>query len=111
MKLLRAEISPHLESILSQMGVEKAAWEPLLQPSREASQGDLTLPCFPFASILKKAPQAICNDLSEQFPSIDALLNVSSVNGYLNFTANSEWLADSVLSKQVHIGSALKNSG
>ena len=40
MQLLRAEISPHLESILSQMGVDKAAWEPLLQPSREASQGD-----------------------------------------------------------------------
>ena len=91
MKLLRAEISPHLEAILSQMGVDKAAWEPLLQPSREASQGDLTLPCFPFASILKKAPQAISDDLAEQFPSIEALLNVSSVNGYLNFTANPEW--------------------
>lgn len=111
MKLLRAEISPHLEAILSQMGVDKAAWEPLLQPSREASQGDLTLPCFPFASILKKAPQAISDDLAEQFPSIEALLNVSSVNGYLNFTANPEWLADSVLSNQVDIGSALKNSG
>ena len=111
MKLLRAEISPHLEAILSQMGVDKAAWEPLLQPSREASQGDLTLPCFPFASILKKAPQAISDALAEQFPSIEALLNVSSVNGYLNFTANPEWLADSVLSNQVDIGSALKNSG
>ena len=111
MKLLRAEISPHLEAILSQMGVDKAAWEPLLQPSREASQGDLTLPCFPFASILNKAPQAISDDLAEHFPSIDALLNVSSVNGYLNFTANPEWLANSVLSNQIDIGSALKNSG
>ena len=111
MKLLEARISPHLDAILSQMGVEKSAWASLLQPSREASQGDLTLPCFPFASILKKAPQAISDDLAEQFPSIDALLSVSSVNGYLNFKANPEWLADAILSNQVHVGSALNNSG
>ena len=47
MKILQATISPHLESILSEMGVAKDAWESLLQPSRESSQGDLTLPCFP----------------------------------------------------------------
>ncbi len=111
MKILQATISPHLESILSEMGVAKAAWESLLQPSREASQGDLTLPCFPFASVLRKAPQAISDEIAALFPQHDALASVSSVNGYLNFTANPEWLADAVLSNQVHIGSALENSG
>ena len=111
MKILQATISPHLESILSEMGVAKDAWESLLQPSREASQGDLTLPCFPFASVLRKAPQAISDEIAGLFPQLDALANVSSVNGYLNFTANPEWLADAVLSNQVHIGSALENSG
>ncbi|MEC8106904.1 MAG: arginine--tRNA ligase [Candidatus Thermoplasmatota archaeon] len=111
MKILQATISPHLESILSEMGVGKDAWESLLQPSREASQGDLTLPCFPFASVLRKAPQAISDEIAGLFPQLEALAGVSSVNGYLNFTANPEWLADSVLSDQVHIGSALENSG
>ena len=111
MKILQATISPHLESILSEMGVGKDAWEPLLQPSREANQGDLTLPCFPFASVLRKAPQAISDEIAGLFPQLEALANVSSVNGYLNFTANPEWLADAVLSDQVHIGSALENSG
>jgi len=111
MKILQATISPHLESILSKMGVAKNAWESLLQPSREASQGDLTLPCFPFASVLRKAPQAISDEIAGLFPRLDALASVSSVNGYLNFTANPEWLADAVLSGQVHIGSALGNSG
>ena len=111
MKILQATISPHLESILSEMGVAKDAWKSLLQPSREASQGDLTLPCFPFASVLRKAPQAISDEIAGLFPQLDALASVSSVNGYLNFTANPEWLADAVLSDLVHIGSALENSG
>ena len=111
MKILQATISPHLESILSEMGVAKDAWESLLQPSREASQGDLTLPCFPFASVLRKSPQAISDEIAGLFPQLDALASVSSVNGYLNFTANPEWLADAVLSNQVQIGSALENSG
>lgn len=111
MKILQATISPHLESILSEMGVAKDAWESLLQPSREASQGDLTLPCFPFASVLRKAPQAISDEIAALFPQLNALISVSSVNGYLNFTANPEWLADVVLSNEVHIGSALENSG
>jgi arginyl-tRNA synthetase len=61
-------ISPHLEHLLSAKGVEKATWESMLQPSREASQGDLTLPCFPFASVLRMAPQAIADELAASFP-------------------------------------------
>jgi arginyl-tRNA synthetase len=104
-------ISPHLEQLLSEKGVEKATWESMLQPSREASQGDLTLPCFPFASVLKMAPQAIADALAESFPTLDALLSVSSVNGYLNFRAHPEWLADAILSNQIYVGNALENSG
>ena len=111
MKILQATISPYLESILSEMGVGKDTWASMLQPSREANQGDLTLPCFPFASIMRKAPQAISDDIAALFPQLDAVISVSSVNGYLNFKANPEWLANAVLSKEIHIGSALKNSG
>ena len=104
-------ISPHLEQLLSAKGVEKSTWESMLQPSREASQGDLTLPCFPFASVLRMAPQAIADELAHSFPPLDALLSVSSVNGYLNFKAHPEWLANAILSEQIYVGNALKNSG
>ena len=104
-------ISPHLEQLLSAKGVEKSTWESMLQPSREASQGDLTLPCFPFASVLRTAPQAIADELADSFPPLDALLSVSSVNGYLNFKAHPEWLANAILSDQIYVGNALKNSG
>ena len=104
-------VSPHLEQLLSAKGVEKSTWESMLQPSREASQGDLTLPCFPFASVLRMAPQAIADELADSFPPLDALLSVSSVNGYLNFKAHPEWLANAILSEQIYVGNALKNSG
>ena len=104
-------ISPHLEQLLSAKGVEKSTWESMLQPSREASQGDLTLPCFPFASVLRMAPQAIADELADSFPPLDALLSVSSVNGYLNFKAHPEWLANAILSEQIYVGNALTNSG
>ena len=111
MKLLHDMISPHLEQLLSAKGVEKSTWESMLQPSREASQGDLTLPCFPFASVLRMAPQAIADELADSFPPLDALLSVSSVSGYLNFKAHPEWLANAILSDQIYVGNALKNSG
>tara|TARA_B100001113_G_scaffold191332_1_gene156827 strand:- start:2859 stop:4610 length:1752 start_codon:yes stop_codon:yes gene_type:complete len=104
-------ISPHLEHLLSAKGVKKATWESMLQPSREASQGDLTLPCFPFASVLRMAPQAIADELAASFPPLDALLSVSSVNGYLNFKAHPEWLANAILSDEIYVGNALENSG
>ena len=104
-------ISPHLEQLLSAKGVEKSTWESMLQPSREASQGDLTLPCFPFASVLRMAPQAIADELADSFPPLDALLSVSSVNGYLNFKAHPEWLVNAILSEQIYVGNALENSG
>ena len=63
MKLLQSIITPHLESLLSNKGVDKKRWESMLQPSRESTQGDLTLPCFPFTSILKMAPTAIADEL------------------------------------------------
>ena len=97
--------------MLSEKGVEKATWASMLQPSRESSQGDLTLPCFPFASMLKMAPQAISDELAESFPPVEGLRSVSSVNGYLNFKADPEWLADVVLSGKIEVGTASSNSG
>jgi arginyl-tRNA synthetase len=33
------------------------------------------------------------------------------VNGYLNFRAHPEWLANAILSNQIYVGNALENSG
>ena len=110
MRLLQEIISSHLENLLAQKGIERAAWASMLQPSRESSQGDLTLPCFSFASTFKMAPKEIAEHLASSFPRLDALLSVDAVNGYLNFRAHPEWMAKTILSQKIRIGNALRNS-
>ena len=65
MKLLREIIEPHLETLLGSKGIERGMWASALEPSRESDQGDLTLPCFAFASILRQAPQQIADAISD----------------------------------------------
>ena len=110
MKLLRKIIEPHLEKLLSSKGIEHSTWVSALQPSRESDQGDLTLPCFAFASILRQAPQQIAEVIANEFPEIDCLQSINAVNGYLNFKANPIWLAEQILSGEVRVGDATKNS-
>ena len=110
MKLLRQIIESHLEALLAAKGIEHGMWASALQPSRESDQGDLTLPCFAFASILRKAPQQIADTIANEFPELVCLQSISAVNGYLNFKANPVWLAEQILAGKVHVGDATKNS-
>ncbi|MBT5592978.1 MAG: arginine--tRNA ligase [Euryarchaeota archaeon] len=110
MKLLRKIIEPHLETLLGSKGIEQGMWATALQPSRESDQGDITLPCFAFASILRQAPQQIADVIANEFPNLDCLESISAVNGYLNFKANPVWLAEQILAGAIHVGDATKNS-
>ncbi len=110
MKLLRQFVEPRLETLLASKGIEHGMWISALQPSRESDQGDLTLPCFAFASILRQAPQQIADTIANEFPDLNCLLSISAVNGYLNFKANPVWLAEQILAGAVYVGDATKNS-
>lgn len=94
MEILRQLIEPSLESALADIGVEGDFWKNALGVSREKDQGDLSLPCFPFAKQLGRNPAEIatelCNSLSGNF-------DVAATGGYLNFKARSDWLASNVL--------------
>ena len=94
MEILRQLIEPSLESALADIGVEGDFWKKALGVSREKDQGDLSLPCFPFAKQLGRNPAEIatelCNSLSGNF-------DVAATGGYLNFKARSDWLASKVL--------------
>ena len=50
--------------------------------------GDLALPCFPFAPLLRKSPAAIAADLKSKIGQHDFIENVEVVGGYLNFHLN-----------------------
>ena len=99
MQILRQVITQPLKSALADIGIDFEQWEKLLVPSREKSQGDLSLPCFPFAKHLGKNPAMIAEDLSS---NISGNFEVSATGGYLNFKADPIWLARAVVENEVN---------
>ena len=94
MQMLREIVEPSLGVALSEIGVTSDFWKNALGPSREKSQGDLSLPCFPFAKALGKNPNEIAQNLADL---LSGDFEVSATGGYLNFKAKSDWLARSVM--------------
>ena len=94
MEILRQLIEPSLESALADIGVEGDFWKKALGVSREKDQGDLSLPCFPFAKQLGRNPAEIATELCT---SLSGNFDVAAIGGYLNFKARSDWLASNVL--------------
>ena len=107
MKLLRDEIEQLIGQALIKAGISGENWRQMLAPSRDTSQGDLSLPCFPLAKQLSRNPVELAQSIADEISSNPAIGEVSAVAGYLNIKANMNWLAQQVLSGKVRIGDAL----
>ena len=103
MNNLRKIIEPSLESALAEIGVSGDFWKKALGTSREKAQGDLSLPCFPFAKQLGRNPVEIAEQLAS---SLSGDFEVAAAGGYLNFKAKSEWLARNIMSMDLVPGDA-----
>ncbi|MEE3310268.1 MAG: arginine--tRNA ligase, partial [Candidatus Thermoplasmatota archaeon] len=81
---------PALESAMSAVGVQGDFWRNMLGRSKEASQGDLALPCFPFAKQLGCSPDEAAQRI------VDALElemgTAVAVGPYVNIRASMDWL-------------------
>lgn len=97
MQILKAVVEPLIEQALAQVGITNDHWRSMLAPSRELDQGDLSLPCFPFAKQLGKAPPAIAEAVAEAMATHEAVGEVNAVGGYLNIKASPIWLASTIL--------------
>ena len=106
MQMLRIVLEPLLETALQAIGVTSQHWRSMLVRSREHAQGDLSLPCFPFAKELGKSPIEIADTRSQTLPKNSALGEVNAVAGYLNIKADPHWLANQVMNNGVRIGDA-----
>ena len=98
---LRKIIEPSLETALTDIGVTGDFWKKALGTSRENAQGDLSLPCFPFAKQLGRTPAEIAEQLAS---TLSGEFEVAAAGGYLNFKAKSEWLAQNVMSMDLTPG-------
>ena len=114
MQELKRVIKSHLEGMMAEQGLDSQTWMQMLVTAREPDQGDIALPCFSFAKLLKQPPVEIAERLCGEIESYMSqnsdlkrtLLWVKAVNGYLNFMADPSWIADQVLS-----GGCSENTG
>ncbi len=65
MKLLRDEIEQLIGQALVKAGISGDNWRQMLAPSRDTSQGDLSLPCFPLAKQLSRNPVELAQAIAD----------------------------------------------
>ena len=70
----------------------------LIKEIKEKDKGDYTFPCFALAKELHKAPNQIADELKDTIKS-DIIEKIESVNGYLNFYINKEYLTKAVFNE------------
>lgn len=110
MQALLNEIRDDISVVMSDLEIPEKLWTNVLGPSREFAQGDLTMPCFPFAKILKKAPNQVADEIADTLSAKISIADVISTNGYVNFKASAQWLATNVIEGRITVNSATENS-
>ncbi|MDP7329611.1 MAG: arginine--tRNA ligase, partial [Candidatus Thalassarchaeaceae archaeon] len=91
MQALIDEVLPALESAMATVGIQGDFWKKMLARSKEASQGDLALPCFPFAKQLGCSPDEAAQKIADAL-QLD-IGQAVAVGPYVNIRASMDWLA------------------
>lgn len=97
MQILLDAVSGDLEAALASVGVKGDLWRRVIGPARERKEGDVALPCFPFAKMVGRPPAEIAEAVAAAMDGHAALSEIRATNGYLNLVANPAWLAAQVL--------------
>ena len=91
MQALIDEVLPSLESAMASVGIQGDFWKNMLSRSKEASQGDLALPCFPFAKQLGCSPDEAAQQIADALQL--EIGETIAVGPYVNIRASMEWLS------------------
>ncbi len=78
-------------AVLAEKGIELSAAETaaLFEKPSDPKLGDLALPCFKLAKLLRQAPPKIASDLAPLFEGVEGIARIEAVGGYLNFFYDS----------------------
>jgi arginyl-tRNA synthetase len=88
-------IRPLLNSVMSDIGVQESDWGNLLASSTDSAFADVAMPCHSLSKVLRKAPNIIADEILETLGSTtEGICQISSINGFLNFSADPDWLSD-----------------
>ncbi len=95
MRDLEDAIRPLLGTAMSEIGLQDSDWNNLLAGSTDSTFADVALPCHSLSKVLRKSPNTIADEILENLGSTtDEICQVSSINGFLNFSADPNWLSE-----------------
>ncbi|MDE6188878.1 MAG: arginine--tRNA ligase [Clostridia bacterium] len=78
-------------------GLDKQSVYDLITQPKDASMGDLCIPCFKLAKEMKKSPMAIADAIADSVSKGGMIKDVQSVAGFVNFTFDNALYAREVL--------------
>ena len=70
------------------------------------AEGDIAFPVHRIAQSIGRRPDELAAALAERFPRGPALARVSAQGAYVNFTADTPWLAEATLRQVLDLGAA-----
>jgi len=85
--------------LLVKAGLKEQQVADLLEVPPDPALGDLALPCFKLAPVLKKDPSAIATELAAKIKPAGLVKEVRAVGPYLNFVLDPAKFAKQTLSK------------
>ncbi len=94
MQKIKQYICEKVSAHLASKGVCDMDVSKLFANPADSSKGDIALPCFKMASVLKNSPQNIAAELAELFPADGTIARVECVGGYLNFFIDKNYYKD-----------------
>ena len=80
--------------------------EGMLETPKNPSMGDVALPCFKLARVMKKAPNAIAAELKDKLALPAGIQRAEAMGPYLNFFVEKGQQAQAVLEKVLDAGDA-----
>ncbi len=96
----RSEVEAALRAILQELGAEV---EDLALERPPEGMGDLAFPCFPMAKTLRKAPNAIAEDITSRLRPTGMIEKAEAKGGYVNIHVRFDMLAGSILEKALSL--------
>lgn len=91
----KEQISKSIEKVIN---VDYTELETFIEEPKDQENGDYAFPCFRLAKELRKAPQMIAQEISQNIEIDNKYVEkIDVVGGYLNFSINKDTLAEEVV--------------
>ena len=91
MQKIKSFIAEKISKYLSEKGIEGIDVASLFSTPLESSMGDVALPCFKMAAVMKTSPVNIATELAGIFTADGVIEKAEAVKGYLNFFINKNY--------------------